>query len=87
MEKVIVRHKNGTVSIHPLEDWPADTDEGKVIARSYSGRWGYFAPDAGPDDPPIAQRDLAGPDGMITDGRTGGRTHFPRRVDADAGAH
>jgi hypothetical protein len=85
-EYVIVRHRDGTVWSHPPKDWSTNRDDGTVLARSYPGRWGYFAPDAGPDDPPIALHDLAGPDGCIMVAGTQGRTCFHRQGDADAGA-
>jgi hypothetical protein len=87
-EFVIVRHPDRTVSRHLRTDWAADTDEGRIVARTYAGRWGYFAPDAGPDDAPLAMHELAGPDGTILVGSTRLRfptIRFPRRGDADAG--
>jgi hypothetical protein len=83
IDEVMVRHKDGTVSSHPLKDWPRDADEGTIIARSYAGHWGFFAPDAGPDGVEIPLGDLAGADGTIHVGAT--RIRFPRRRDGDAG--
>ncbi len=79
---VLVRHRDGTVSSHTREDWPADTDDGTIIAKTFPGRAGYYLPDAGSDDDPVALRDLV-PDGVVMVGRT--RIHVPRRRDADAG--
>lgn len=69
VEYVIVRHKDGTVKGYLPEDWPADRDDGQIIARESPGRSGYYAVDAGPHASPVALHDLAGPDGVITMGK------------------
>lgn len=76
VEHVIVRHRDGTVRGYRPEDWPADRDDGQIIARESPGRVGYYALDAGLDAGPVALHDLAGPDGVV---RMGGmRFVFPK---------
>jgi hypothetical protein len=83
VEQVIVRQRDGTVASRNREDFPADTDEGTIIARTHPGRSGFFALDAGADDPPVSLGDLAGGDGTVLVGQT--RVRFPKHARGDAG--
>ncbi len=82
VDQVIVRHEDGTVKGYRPEEWPADTDDGQIIARTSPDRPGYYAPHAGPDSPRLSLGDLAGPDGVITVGRV--RYVYPKKPDAGA---